>query len=89
MAVDNIRGVQENAVLERLAMQVNLVLDVEKLMPDFLRRKFMVQQETVLPNKRLGVLSSILNDNGTLNRISLSVVENGNQVRGPTVLLVI
>ena len=37
LAVDNIRGVQENAVLERLAMQVNLVLDVEKLLPDFLR----------------------------------------------------
>jgi hypothetical protein len=33
LAVDDIKTVQDNAMLSRLAMQVNLNLDVEKMLP--------------------------------------------------------
>ncbi|EDO38701.1 predicted protein [Nematostella vectensis] len=51
LAVDDIKGVQEKAVLKRLAMQVDLVLDVEKALPAMLRRRFASKQEIVYPNK--------------------------------------
>ena len=43
LAVDDIKAVQDNAVLSRLAMQVSLNLDVEKVLPDFLKRKLAVR----------------------------------------------
>jgi hypothetical protein len=39
LAVDDIKAVQEQAVLKRIAMQVELVLDVERLVPTFWLRK--------------------------------------------------
>ncbi|XP_020904043.1 transient receptor potential cation channel subfamily A member 1 homolog [Exaiptasia diaphana] len=51
LAVDDIKGVQEKAALRRLAMQVDLVLDVEKALPAILRRRFATQREVVYPNK--------------------------------------
>ncbi|XP_071749523.1 transient receptor potential cation channel subfamily A member 1 homolog [Lepeophtheirus salmonis] len=52
LAVDDIKAVQDNAVLQRLAMQVTLNLDVEKLLPDCLRRKFLIRKEKIYPNKQ-------------------------------------
>ena len=40
LAVDDIKTVQDNAVLSRLAMQVTLILDVERILPDCIRRRF-------------------------------------------------
>ncbi len=80
LAVDNIKMVQENAALQRLAMQVELNLDVEKLLPEWIRRRFMVKEETVYPNKRIGILSRILNDNSTLNQLAQAVVAKGHEV---------
>ena len=39
LAVDDIKAVQNSAVLQRLAMQVNLNLEVEKMLPDFVKRR--------------------------------------------------
>ncbi|XP_078698733.1 transient receptor potential cation channel subfamily A member 1 homolog isoform X2 [Branchiostoma floridae x Branchiostoma belcheri] len=50
LAVDDIKGVQEEAVLERLAMQVDLTLDVEQNLPEFIRKRFVRKQETMKPN---------------------------------------
>ena len=48
LAVDDIKAVQDNAVLSRLAMQVSLNLDVEKVLPDFLKRKLAVRVSIIL-----------------------------------------
>ncbi|KAJ7378356.1 hypothetical protein OS493_023611 [Desmophyllum pertusum] len=45
LLVDDIKGVQEKAVLKRLAMQVDLALDVEKALPAMLRQRFATTQE--------------------------------------------
>ena len=44
LAVDDIQAVQDNAILKRLAMQVELVLDVERLLPTFLLRRLTEQK---------------------------------------------
>ncbi len=80
LAVDNIKDVQDNAVLQRLAMQVELNLDVEKMLPGFIRRKFTIRRETVHPNGGGGIVSKMLNDDTTLRRISLAVIEHGSEV---------
>ncbi|XP_031561478.1 transient receptor potential cation channel subfamily A member 1 homolog [Actinia tenebrosa] len=51
LAVDDIKGVQEKSALKRLAMQVDLVLDVEKALPAMLRRRFVSTEEVVYPNE--------------------------------------
>jgi len=61
-------------------MQVTLNLDVEKLLPESLRRRFIVRQETVLPNKGNSLLAKILSDDNTLKRIARAVIEHGNEV---------
>ncbi|XP_014673121.1 PREDICTED: transient receptor potential cation channel subfamily A member 1 homolog [Priapulus caudatus] len=50
LAVDDIKEVQNNAVLRRLAMQVELTLGVENLLPHWLRKKFIVKEIAVSPN---------------------------------------
>ena len=80
LAVDDIKTVQDNAMLSRLAMQVNLNLDVEKMLPDFLRRRFVVRQETVRPNKRSGFLTRFLNDANLLTRITKTVLADESEV---------
>jgi len=80
LAVDDIKTVQDNAMLSRLAMQVNLTLDVEKMLPDFWRRRFVVRQETVRPNKRFGFFTRFLNDANLLNRITKTVLAEENEV---------
>ncbi|XP_070189214.1 transient receptor potential cation channel subfamily A member 1 homolog [Littorina saxatilis] len=54
LAVDDIKGVLEKAALKRLAMQVELALDVERVIPDFLRRKAYVKKRTIRPNRLIG-----------------------------------
>ena len=59
LAVDDIKTVQENAVLKRIAMQVELVLGVEKLLPDCLREKWVVKTETLYPNRTINCLQYV------------------------------
>ena len=80
LAVDDIKAVQDSAVLQRLAMQVTLNLDVEKMLPDILRRKVIKRSETVFPNQKKNIFSKIFQDDNTLKRIARSVVEKGNEV---------
>ena len=47
LAVDDIKAVQDQAILKRLAMQVELVLDVERLLPNFLLRRLTKQKESI------------------------------------------
>eukprot|EP00095_Tigriopus_kingsejongensis_P005747 maker-scaffold28_size608977-snap-gene-2.12 protein:Tk05747 transcript:maker-scaffold28_size608977-snap-gene-2.12-mRNA-1 annotation:"transient receptor potential cation channel subfamily a member 1-like protein" len=79
LAVDDIKAVQDNAVLQRLAMQVTLNLDVEKILPSFIRRRFIVAQETVLPNMRKSFVAKVFQDDNTLKRIAFTVVAKGNE----------
>ena len=65
LAVDDIKAVQNSAVLQRLAMQVTLNLEVEKMLPDFMRRRVLVKQETLFPNKKKSIFSKVLNDDNT------------------------
>ncbi|CAH1799596.1 unnamed protein product [Owenia fusiformis] len=51
LAVDDIKAVQDQAVLKRLAMQVELALDVEGFLPHFIRRRFVLHKETLQPGK--------------------------------------
>ena len=77
LAVDDIKTVQDNAVLSRLAMQVTLNLDVERMLPDCIRRRFIVKQQTVYPNEKRGMVTKILREENTLNRITKGVVDDG------------
>lgn len=52
LAVDDIKAVQEQAALKRMAMQVELALDVERVVPEFIRRRFVTKCDTYKPNKR-------------------------------------
>ncbi|XP_037083097.1 transient receptor potential cation channel subfamily A member 1 homolog isoform X2 [Pollicipes pollicipes] len=52
LAVDDIKSVQDQASLKRLAMTVQLVLDVESIVPDFILRKLTMRNMTVYPNQR-------------------------------------
>merc|ERR1712156_1196879 len=47
LAVDDIQAVQDNAILKRLAMQVELVLDVERLLPTIMLRRLTQQKESI------------------------------------------
>lgn len=52
LAVDDIKAVQEQAALKRMAMQVELALDVERVVPEFIRRRYVTKCDTYKPNKR-------------------------------------
>ncbi len=52
LAVDDIKAVQDQAVLKRLAMQVELVLDVERTLPIFLLRRVTEQIERIERKQR-------------------------------------
>ena len=47
LAVDDIKAVQDTANLKRLAMLVTLSLDVEMLLPEFIRRKIIIREEFI------------------------------------------
>lgn len=49
LAVDDIKSVQEQAILKRLAMQVELVLDAERLLPGWILRRLQKLKETINP----------------------------------------
>ena len=54
LAVDDIKGVQETAVLKRLALKVELVLNFEETFPFSiytLRKKYAIKRTTIFPNK--------------------------------------
>ncbi|KAJ8315242.1 hypothetical protein KUTeg_007392 [Tegillarca granosa] len=51
LAVDDIKLVQDQAALKRMAMQVELALDVERVVPEIIRRRFVRKCETVRPNE--------------------------------------
>ncbi|XP_065649233.1 transient receptor potential cation channel subfamily A member 1 homolog isoform X2 [Hydra vulgaris] len=50
LAVDDIKGVQKKAALQRLAMMVDLTLDVEKALPISIQKKLVRLEESILPN---------------------------------------
>ncbi|KAI8752888.1 transient receptor potential cation channel subfamily A member 1 [Biomphalaria glabrata] len=50
LAVDDIKAVQEQAALKRMAMRVELALDVERLIPHFIRIKAFSRRRTLKPN---------------------------------------
>ncbi|XP_048765661.1 transient receptor potential cation channel subfamily A member 1 homolog isoform X2 [Ostrea edulis] len=52
LAVDDIKAVQEQAALKRMAMQVELALDVERVVPEFIRRRFVTKCDTYRPNRK-------------------------------------
>ncbi|KAL9968734.1 hypothetical protein ACROYT_G020853 [Oculina patagonica] len=54
LAVDDIKGVQEQAVLERQAMLVDLAMDVEKALPRGLRKRLVPNKEVIRPNQYQG-----------------------------------
>ncbi|XP_042214247.1 transient receptor potential cation channel subfamily A member 1 homolog isoform X3 [Homarus americanus] len=62
LAVDDIKAVQDQAILKRLAMQTQMVLDVEVLIPETLRRIQVVAKKEVHPNARHGLFSRLFGD---------------------------
>ena len=55
-------------------MQVGMALDVEKLLPDFIRRRFIVKKLSVYPRKKIGLLSILIGDANSLGKITKGVV---------------
>ena len=58
----------ENLFLNLLAMQVRLNLDVERMLPTFLHKKYIIKGDEVYPNKPESMFLNILNDNNNLRR---------------------
>ena len=52
LAVDDIKAVQEQAILKRLAMTVELTLDVERLLPNFILKRQTKQKELIKPKQK-------------------------------------
>ena len=50
LAVDDIKGVQENAELKRFEMQVELVLNTERKLPYVLSKMFILSTKYLKPN---------------------------------------
>lgn len=63
-----------------VCIQVSLNLDVEKMLPDLISRKFIQRQETVFPNKKKNICSKVFQDDNTLKRIGKAVIEKGYEV---------
>ena len=73
---------QDKAVHERLAMQVNLNLDMERMLPNFIKRRYIIKEDEVYPNEPKSVLNTyMLSDNDTLQRIVDEVVAKQTDVR--------
>ncbi|XP_069174847.1 transient receptor potential cation channel subfamily A member 1 homolog isoform X4 [Procambarus clarkii] len=62
LAVDDIKAVQDQAILKRLAMQTQMVLDVEALIPETLKRVCIVCKKKVYPNTHYGSFSKLFGD---------------------------
>jgi transient receptor potential cation channel subfamily A protein 1 len=73
LAVDDIKAVQEQAVLKRLAMQVELALDVEALLPHFLRKRTMLKCTKIKPNEETNYITKFFHlESGTLSATAIS-----------------
>ncbi|XP_044178516.1 transient receptor potential cation channel subfamily A member 1 homolog [Acropora millepora] len=59
LAVDDIKGVQEQAVLQQKAMLVNLAMDVEKALPRKIREQTQLKEVKVLKPNRYGGLKGL------------------------------
>ena len=92
VAIDNVTGVQDSAIIDRLAMQAKLSLDFEFLVPKTWQKKwieesFSVNEDTgkqgkpEKPNKASNLIGDVVRDNGTLRRIAKKVVEKETNVR--------
>ena len=90
VAIDNVSGVENNAIIERLAMQAKLSLDFEFLLPKKWQEKFVAKEdegerykETLYPNVEKNFLLDISRDNGTLRRIAKKIVDKETHVSLP------
>ncbi|XP_078482468.1 transient receptor potential cation channel subfamily A member 1 homolog [Ciona intestinalis] len=81
LAVGDIIEVKEHATLERLKMQVELALEVEFSVPNFLRKKFVRKEETVHPNKyrKSNALKRALLQNQDLSSKNIANAMNPNK----------
>ena len=85
VALDNVNGVQDSAVIERLAMQAKLSLDFEFVVPKNWQKKWIEQSFGDLikkekPNQDNTLIGDVVRDNGTLRRIAKKVVEKETDV---------
>ena len=64
-------------------MQVNLNLDMERMLPNFIKRRYIIKEDEVYPNATKSALLNtyLLSDNDTLQRIVDSVVAKQTDVR--------
>uniref|UniRef100_A0A1X7V085 Ion transport domain-containing protein n=1 Tax=Amphimedon queenslandica TaxID=400682 RepID=A0A1X7V085_AMPQE len=77
LAVDDIKGIQESAGINRLALRVELTLTVEEYLPLWLRKSLIVGRHTIYPNKKLGFIKHLLyNVLGVLRPDSAENIKN-------------
>ena len=79
LAVDDIKAVQDTANLKRLAMLVTLSLDVEMLLPEFIRRKIIIRRQTLFPNTMGSIFEKVYKDGHTMQSIKEAVVAMANE----------
>ncbi|OON16391.1 hypothetical protein X801_07797, partial [Opisthorchis viverrini] len=60
LAVDDIKGVQNQASVKRLAMQIQLILDIESILPHWLRKRFNTTHVTLVHGRNIKRASSKL-----------------------------
>ncbi|KAG5441452.1 Transient receptor putative cation channel sub A member 1, partial [Clonorchis sinensis] len=60
LAVDDIKGVQNQASVKRLAMQIQLILDIESILPHWLRKRFNTTHVTLVHGRNIKRASSTM-----------------------------
>ncbi|KAL7637921.1 UNVERIFIED_CONTAM: hypothetical protein RMT77_011534 [Armadillidium vulgare] len=78
LAVDDIKAVQDQAVLKRRAMQTQLILDVEVLIPESLRRYFATSFRKLYPNRRRSPWQKMFSDFNLLHNFNYASVNDLN-----------
>lgn len=77
LAVDDIKAVQDQAVLKRLAMQVEQVLDVERLLPYFLIRRYFIQYEVIMkkPQRWWNIFTDVVSSRSIVKQVRRNEME--------------
>merc|ERR550519_1233991 len=83
LAVDDIKEVREAAALKKAALQVEMVLEVEKILPDMILSRFSKQMETLTDSIRGRWLpEGIINKRPILRDVVGRDMERVNQSQG-------
>ncbi|KAG7166924.1 Transient receptor potential cation channel subfamily A member 1-like 10, partial [Homarus americanus] len=76
LAVHDIKSVQEQAMLQKLAMQTKLVVEIEMVIPEYIRRRYVVKNLKVVEENKTNILRWLFAKFSFYQEKELSDVDN-------------